>query len=177
MRSRSSFLIALRMRCSMSVLVKFIILAAAFTPPICDALKDVLAANLAFITRSSSLIAPGSTVSSVAILRTISACISSGSSVSTSAPRPKSRYEMINALICGCSSIINSEIERASIQSRISICDSELAGVMRPKTDCALSSPSALVSTFSIYLPAPRPSPVCFLMVSKNSSSTAFTVV
>ena len=142
---------AVKIRDSISVFVKFIIFAAALTPPICDALREVLAANFAFITLSSSLIAPGSTVSSVAILRTISACNSSGSNVNTSAANPNSKYEIINALICGCSSIINSEIARASIQSRISICDSELAGVIRPKTDCALSSPSAFVRTFSMY--------------------------
>ena len=175
-RSRSRFLISFRMRVSMSVFVKFIILAAALTPPICDARNEVFAANLAFMTRSNSLIAPGSTLSMVAMRRTISGWISSGNKVKTSAANPNSKYEIINALIWGCSSMISSEMERASIQSKISICDSEDDGVIRPKTDCALSSPSAFVRTFSMYLPAPSPKPVCFLIVSRNSSRTAFTV-
>ena len=91
MRSLSSFLIEVRIRVSISVFVKLIILAAAFTPPIFDARREVFAANFSFITRSSSLTAPGSTVSIVAIRLTISAWMSSGSNVRTSAPNPKSR--------------------------------------------------------------------------------------
>ena len=91
MRSLSSFLIEVRIRVSISVFVKFIILAAAFTPPILDARREVFAANFSFITRSNSFTAPGSTVSIVAMRLTISAWISSGNRVRTSAPKPKSK--------------------------------------------------------------------------------------
>ena len=50
----------------------------------------------------------------------------------------------------GVNRIISSEIERASIQSRISIGRSLLEGVIRLRTDCALSSPSALFRTLRI---------------------------
>ena len=135
------------MRASIACLVKFMIFAAAFTPPTCEARSEVFALNLRCMTVSSSRRASGCTVCKVAIRAMTSACWSSGSWPSTSAPRPKSRYEITSAMICGCSSRISSAIERASIQSRISIGRSVLDGVIRLRTDSALSSPRARVIT------------------------------
>ena len=131
------------------VFVKLRIFAAALTPPKFDEPLDEVEENCFFMMFSSSSIADGGTVSSVATRSTISGRASAGRKFSTSAATSESRTERIIATTCGCSERIMSAIERASIQRRISSPLLEFPGRIRPKTEAALSSPSARFSTVS----------------------------
>ena len=161
---------------SPSPLKKFMILAAAGTPPTLLALKLAFDEKTFCITLSNSFKASGWTVSRVAILLIMSAWFFSGIKFNTSEAVAGSKYEIIKAIIWGCSSIIKSATDLASSQSRISIALLLSDGVILPRTVWALSSPKDLVNTFLIYPPPEIPRLVCDLIIAKNSSKTRLTV-
>ena len=134
---------------SRSTFTKFMILAAALTPPKLEDLADELEANCFFMMPSSSSMADGCTVSKLATRCSTSGRTSTGKKFSTSAATSYSSTDKMMAVTWGCSPRIMSAIERASIHFKISKPLLPCPGMMRLSTEAALSSPKARRNTFS----------------------------
>src|SRR4051812_5736036 len=79
------------------------------------------------------------------------------------------------AIICGCSLRISSDTEEASIHFRLSMPDASLPPRIRDSSTEALSSPSALVSTWRMYSSESRPTVELSSVCWRKASSTTTT--
>ena len=155
--------------------MKFRISAAVRTPPSDDFLMFSLPDSSLVSTSFNSRRAAGCTPSSVAIRSTTSLRRRSVKCASTSQAWSRSRCTRIVAMICGCSLRISSATDGESIHFRLSMPEASLPPRMRFSSTAALSSPSALVSTWRMYSSESRPTVDCRSTRSRKSDSTDST--
>src|SRR5450830_995403 len=155
--------------------MKFRISAAARTPPSVDFLIFSLPDNSFVKTSFSSRSAAGCTRSRVAIRNTTSLRKRSVKCPRISQAWSRSRWTRIVAMICGCSLRISSDTDCESIHFKLSMPEASLPPRMRDSSTEALSSPSALVSTWRMYSSESRPTVELSAVWSRKSSSTSTT--
>src|SRR5450830_965775 len=160
---------------SCSPLMKLRISVAARTPPSDDFLMFSLPDSSFVNTSLSSRKAAGCTPSRVAMRSTTSLRKRSVKWPRISQAWSRSRWTRMVAMICGCSLRISSETDCESIHFSDSIPDASLPPRMRDSSTEALSSPSALVSTWRMYSSESRPTVELSSVCERKSSSTSTT--